>query len=94
MNDHGIAKLRRMADQIGANFAATGYEHAVFSTADHIWKYWDPRMKAAIFADDRSLLNPIAGEAIEILAQGIRPTPPAVDSKFNTVNEVGHSDAG
>ena len=94
MNDHGLAKLRRMADQIGTNFAAIGHDKAVFSTADHIWKFWDPRLKAAIFADDRSLLNPIAREAIEILAQGIRPTPPPADSQFNKVNEVGHSDAG
>lgn len=62
-----IAKLRRMADQIGKNFEATGHDNAVAATADHIGKFWDPRMKAQIFADDLSQLSPIAREAIEKL---------------------------
>jgi formate dehydrogenase subunit delta len=66
MSDTG-AKLRRMADQIGMNFAAIGHEQAVASTAEHIRKFWDPRMKAAIFADDLSQLTPIAREAVEQL---------------------------
>ena len=59
-----IHKLRRMADQIAANFAALGDEAAVASTAEHILKFWDPRMKAQIYADDLSQLSPIAGAAI------------------------------
>jgi len=59
-----IAKLRRMADQIAANFEASGHEAAVASTAEHIWKFWDPRMKAGIYADDPAQLSPIAREAI------------------------------
>jgi formate dehydrogenase subunit delta len=58
------AKLRRMANQIAANFAALGPDVAVANTAEHILKFWDPRMKAQIFADDPSELSPIAAEAI------------------------------
>ena len=58
------AKLRRMANQIAANFAALGPDAAVASTAEHILKYWDPRMKVQIFADDPSELSPIAAEAV------------------------------
>lgn len=94
MNDKGIAKLRRMADQIGLNFAALGNDHAVLATADHIKKYWDPRMKAGIFADDRAQLSAIAGAAIELLLSGANTSAPPADSQFNQVNEVGHSDAG
>ena len=61
------AKLRRMADQIAANFAIQGEDKAVAETAMHIWKFWDPRMKAGIFADDLSQLSPIARAAIEKL---------------------------
>lgn len=64
-----IAKLRRMADQIAANFAAMGHDVAVENTTVHIRKFWDPRMKAHIFADDPSALGPIAREAIERLKQ-------------------------
>ncbi len=62
-----IEKLCRMANQIAANFAATGRDEAVASTAEHIWKFWDPRMKAEIYADDLSRLSPIAKAAIEKL---------------------------
>lgn len=89
-----IAKLRRMADQIGINYAAIGHDNAVLATADHIRKFWDPRMKAAIFADDRASLGDIAGKAITLLAAGGTPTPQSGGTEFNRVNEVGHNDAG
>lgn len=88
------AKLRRMADQIAKNLAAAGHDAAVEATAVHIGKFWDPRMKAAIFADDLSQLSPIAREAIERLARE-KPSPAEVrGDEFNKVNEVGHCDAG
>jgi formate dehydrogenase subunit delta len=59
-----IGKLSRMANQIAANFAAQGEDKAVAETALHIWKFWDPRMKAAIYADDLGDLSPIARAAI------------------------------
>jgi formate dehydrogenase subunit delta len=58
-----IAKLSRMANQIAANFEALGHDQAVEDTRMHIWKFWDPRMKAGVFADP-SQLSPIAAEAI------------------------------
>ncbi|MXO87269.1 formate dehydrogenase [Altererythrobacter aestuarii] len=83
-----------MADQIATNFAAIGHDNAVLATADHINKFWDPRMKAQIFADDRSALSAIAGLAIEKLARGADPAPQTRATQFNKVDEVGHSDAG
>ena len=43
-------KLVYMANQIGKFFASQGGEQAVAGTAEHIKKFWDPRMRAAIFA--------------------------------------------
>jgi len=43
-------KLVYMANQIGKFFASQGPEQAVTGTAEHIKKFWDPRMRAAIFA--------------------------------------------
>lgn len=43
-------KLVYMANQIGKFFAGQGPEAAVSGTAEHIKKFWDPRMRAAIFA--------------------------------------------
>jgi formate dehydrogenase subunit delta len=89
-----IDRLRRMANQIGMNYAAIGHDNAILATADHIRKFWDPRMKAAIFADDRANLTPIAGAAIDVLAAGGTPAPQSGGTEFNKVNEVGHNDAG
>lgn len=61
------AKLIRMANQIATNLAAKGEAVAIAETAEHVAKFWDPRMKAAIFADDLTRLTPIARAAIEKL---------------------------
>lgn len=68
-----IARLRYMADQIARNLAAEGHDEAIAATADHIAKFWDPRMKAAIFASDPTELSEIAREAIARL----KPATPA-----------------
>ena len=62
-----IERLRYMADQIARNFAAQGEEAAIAATAEHIRLFWDPRMKAAILADDRTALTPVVAAAVERL---------------------------
>lgn len=41
-------KLVYMANQIGKFFAHGPEEEAIFNTADHLKKFWDPRMRKAI----------------------------------------------
>jgi formate dehydrogenase subunit delta len=96
MSSHTLATLRRMANDIARNLEAMGRDKAVLATADHIDKFWDPRMKRAIFADDErfAVLTPIAAEAIEHLAGGAHPESQTRATEFNTADEVGHSDAG
>ena len=89
-----ILTLRRMAGDIARNLAAMGHDQAVLATADHVDKFWDPRMKRAIFADGGTGLTPIAREAIEHLAGGAHPESQTRATEFNTGNEIGHSDAG
>jgi formate dehydrogenase subunit delta len=43
-------KLVYMANQIGRFFTHQGEEKAVASIADHLAKFWDPRMREAILA--------------------------------------------
>jgi formate dehydrogenase subunit delta len=71
-------KLVYMANQIGKFFASQGSEHAVVGTAEHIKKFWDPRMRAAIFAHlDKggAGLDPNVRAALEKLqaAEAIKP---------------------
>jgi formate dehydrogenase subunit delta len=65
-------RLRQMADQIARNLAARGEEAAAVATAEHIKRFWDPRMRAAILADDRAALSPIARRAVDLLAAQAR----------------------
>ncbi len=43
-------KLVYMANQIGKFFASQGGDKAVAGVAEHLAKFWDPRMRAAIVA--------------------------------------------
>ncbi len=41
-------KLVMMANQIGAFFASQKSDEAVHGIVDHLKKFWDPRMRAAL----------------------------------------------
>ena len=43
-------KLVRMATQIAGFFSHAGPERGAASVADHLQKFWDPRMRAQIAA--------------------------------------------
>lgn len=45
-----VEKLIYMSNQIGAFFQAQGEAAAVAGIADHLAKFWDPRMRDAICA--------------------------------------------
>ena len=65
-------KLVYMANQIGKFFATQPEQAAVAGTAEHIRKFWDPRMRAAIFAHldtGGAGLDPAVRTAIESLRQ-------------------------
>jgi formate dehydrogenase subunit delta len=89
-----VAKLHYMAEQIARNFVVLGHDNAVAATADHIAKFWDPRMKAAIFEEDCFALSPVSRAAIELLKHGHEPVPQTRATEFNASSEAGHSDAG
>jgi formate dehydrogenase subunit delta len=64
-------KLVYMANQIGKFFASQGPQQAVAGTADHIKKFWDPRMRATILAhlkEGGAGLDPFVRQAVERLA--------------------------
>lgn len=64
-----IARLIYMANQIARNFAAQGEHEAVAATADHIVKFWDPRMKAQLLDHGEEGLGPIAARALAALRE-------------------------
>ena len=73
-------KLVMMANQISKFFAVQGEERAVAGISEHIRKFWEPRMKAEIFAHvDASGegLEPLAKKAIARLMAEKKTAEPA-----------------
>ncbi len=63
-------RLIYMANQIGKFFRSQGHDKAVAGIAEHIRKFWDPRMRASIFRHldaGGAGLDPEVREAIENL---------------------------
>lgn len=70
MNDPA-EKIVRMANQIATFFKSSGESHAVAGTQNHIAQFWDPRMRAQLFAhldQGGAGLDPVAMQAAERLA--------------------------
>ena len=71
-------KLVYMANQIGKFFQNQGHDKAVPGIAEHIRKFWDPRMRRMIFAHldaGGAGLDPFVRDAIESLKQSEQPSP-------------------
>jgi formate dehydrogenase subunit delta len=65
-------KLVYMANQIGRFFTHQGEEKAVAAIADHLVKFWDPRMREAIqahLAAGGSGLDPLVLRAVQRLKE-------------------------
>ena len=92
-----LDRLIYMANQIARNLT---HDHdPVASLADHVAKFWDPRMKAMIFAhlDDRhgdGGLDPVAAQALCLLRATGAPASQSKATRFNAVGESGGADAG
>jgi formate dehydrogenase subunit delta len=91
-------RLVYMANQIARNFAAQGPEVAALAVADHIAAFWDPRMKAQIFAlldgAQDAGLEPIAARAVALLRDRGAPPPQSPATQFASPEGLGGADAG
>ena len=66
-------RLVYMANQIGKFFQSQGHDKEVAGVADHIHKFWDPRMRKAIVAHAEqggAGLNPVVLQAVRALEAG------------------------
>ena len=91
------ARLVYMANQIARNLEGTGHDDAARAVADHIASFWDPRMRAQIFAlqaSGNAGLNRVADAAITLLRERGAPPPQSRATRFNSVDGAGGSDAG
>lgn len=68
-------KLAMMANQIGIFFASQKHGDAVVATADHLQKFWEPRMRKAIIAHldaGGAGLSPVVRDAVAVLRMPAR----------------------
>jgi formate dehydrogenase subunit delta len=73
-------KLVYMANQIGKFFTAQGEDKAVPLIADHLIKFWDPRMRREILAhlaEGGAGMDPLVRRAVELLAREVDVSSPA-----------------
>ena len=74
MSHDPSAKLVMMANQIGKFFASQREEIRVPGIAEHIKKFWEPRMRNQIFAHldaGGPGLDPVVKTALETLRQKV-----------------------
>lgn len=71
-----IDNLVKMSNDIGAFFAAEpNHQLAVHSIADHLKRFWEPRMRGAIIEHNRqggSGLSDLVREAVQQLADDVQ----------------------
>ena len=73
------AKLVRMANQIGTFFESKPHDEGVHGVADHINKFWEPRMRRQFFeiVDSGSEgLKPIVIQAAPAVRRPSEPVTP------------------
>ncbi|MEX0408546.1 formate dehydrogenase subunit delta [Aquibium sp. LZ166] len=67
-------KTARMANQIAAFFASKPHDEGVAGVAEHINKFWEPRMRARLFVIFESEPD-VLHELVRAAMPSIRPVP-------------------
>ncbi len=102
MSGHTLDKLVYMANQIAREFSCQRPGEAAEATWDHLWHFWDPRMRSMILHHLQAGgegLSETARAAVAKLATPARPDPQTKATEFNQAgdHESGRnlmSDAG
>lgn len=91
-----LDKLIYMANQIATAFRHQQHDQAVEATFDHLWHFWDPRMRAMIINHAEGGgegLNPVARAAVARLAHAARePRSVTYATEFTKAGETDVAD--
>jgi formate dehydrogenase subunit delta len=100
MSGQTLDKLVYMANQIAREFSSQRPHDAVEATWDHLWHFWDPRMRMMIvdhLQAGGTGLSDIARGAVAKLADDAEPAPVTKATEFNSPDQGASgpgSDAG
>ncbi|HTU13387.1 MAG TPA: formate dehydrogenase subunit delta [Allosphingosinicella sp.] len=90
MSGHTLDKLVYMANQIAREFGNQQPRQAADATWDHLWHFWDPRMRGMIVAHLRAGgegLNDVAKAAVAKLAGDAEPEPVTRATEYTSPGE-------
>jgi len=96
MTGQTLDRLIYMANQIAREFSSQRPHEVVDATWDHLWHFWDPRMRGMIVAHLHAGgegLGEVARAAVAKLADDAEPAPVTKATAFNSPGE-GASGAG
>lgn len=82
----GIARIVRMANQIGTFFESKPHDEGVQGVAEHINKFWEPRMRRHFFEvvdSGGAGLKPIVLEAAPQVRRPSAPVTPEQAAEAN-----------
>ena len=86
MSSRTLDRLIYMANQIAREFAGQRPREAAEATWDHLWHFWDPRMRSMIVAHlaaGGEGMSEIARAAVAKLAGPAEPEPRTQATEFN-----------
>ena len=86
MSSASLSRLVYMANQIARELAAQHPDEAADATYDHLWHFWDPRMRQLIIEHldaGAEGLDEVARVAVEKLKTAPRPEPVTRATEFN-----------
>jgi formate dehydrogenase subunit delta len=96
MSGRTLDRLIYMANQIGREFSSQRPHDPVEATRDHLWHFWDPRMRGMILAhlrDGGEGLSEVARAAVAKLAGDAEPAAATKATEFNDPDQ-GAAGAG
>jgi formate dehydrogenase subunit delta len=85
-----LDKLIYMANQIAREFGNQRPGEAAEATWDHLWHFWDPRMREMILAHHEAGgegLSETARAAVAKLASSVPPQPQTKATEFNRAGD-------
>ncbi|MDP3899187.1 MAG: formate dehydrogenase subunit delta [Mesorhizobium sp.] len=92
----GLAKIVRMANQIGTFFLSKPHDEGVAGIAEHINKFWEPRMRRHFFEvvdSGGGALLPIVLEASKDVRRPAEPVSAADSAQANAGSPDGKGSA-
>ena len=87
MSGQTLDKLIYMANQIAREFSSQRPHDAAEATWDHLWHFWDPRMRGMIvdyLHGGGTGLSDIASAAVARLAEDAEPAAVTKATEFNS----------